>query len=165
MASLELTAADGHRFAAYRADPEGAPRASVVVVQEIFGVNGHIREVADRYAAEGYLAIAPALFDRIEPGIELEYDAAGLERGKDRAARLDPEATLARSHSTSAPRRPQLPFRTWSTGWKSRLAAVRTKRPPLRVSMRNTPSMRPLSRSDMQVPRSSPMLSCRPRTP
>ena len=62
--TIELTAADGFRLPAYRADPSGTPRGGLVVVQEIFGVNSHIRNVADGYAADGYLVIAPALFDR-----------------------------------------------------------------------------------------------------
>lgn len=62
--SISLTASDGHRLGAYRADPAGPPQGGVVVVQEIFGVNHHIRTVCDRLAAVGYAAIAPALFDR-----------------------------------------------------------------------------------------------------
>jgi carboxymethylenebutenolidase len=64
---IRLQADDGHRFSAYRATPAGAPRGGVVIIQEIFGVNSHIRQVADGYAADGYAAIAPALFDRVEP--------------------------------------------------------------------------------------------------
>ena len=60
--TINITAPDGFELSAYRADPDGTPRGGVVVVQEIFGVNTHIREVADRYAAAGYLAIAPAVF-------------------------------------------------------------------------------------------------------
>ncbi|MDR3497373.1 MAG: dienelactone hydrolase family protein [Ancalomicrobiaceae bacterium] len=70
---LSLTAADGHQLDAYRADPDGTPRGGVVVVAEIFGVNSHIRSVADRFAALGYLAIAPAIFDRYEKGYESGY--------------------------------------------------------------------------------------------
>lgn len=70
---VTLTARDGHTFQAYRAEPQGAPRGAVVVVQEIFGVNSHIRAVADGYAADGYLAIAPAFFDRVKPGYECGY--------------------------------------------------------------------------------------------
>jgi len=70
---LQLTAADGFRLDAYLAQPAGAPRGGLIVLQEIFGVNSHIRSVADRYAAEGYLVIAPALFDRAEPGVNLGY--------------------------------------------------------------------------------------------
>ncbi|WP_140629293.1 dienelactone hydrolase family protein [Methylibium rhizosphaerae] len=79
---IELEAADGHRFGAYLAAPEGAPRGGLVVVQEIFGVNSHIRAVADGYARDGYLVIAPALFDRAERGIELGYGTADMERGR-----------------------------------------------------------------------------------
>ncbi|CAN5600463.1 dienelactone hydrolase family protein [soil metagenome] len=82
MADLELTAADGHVFTAHRADPAGPPLGGVVVVQEIFGVNEHIRSVVDRFAAAGFVAVAPALFDRVERGVELAYDEAGTARGK-----------------------------------------------------------------------------------
>ncbi len=78
--TVKLTAADGHEFDAYVARPEGTPRAALVVVQEIFGVNGHIRAVADHFASEGYLAIAPALFDRKERGVELGYDGADMQK-------------------------------------------------------------------------------------
>ncbi len=82
MASVELQAADGHRFPAYIARPSGTPRGALVVVQEIFGVNGHIRAVADGYAADGFLAIAPAVFERVEPGVELGYTDADIARGR-----------------------------------------------------------------------------------
>ena len=88
---IELTASDGHALGAYRADPAGAPRAGVVVIQEIFGVNAHIREVAEDYAAQGYLAIAPALFDRSRPGVELGYDENAIAEGRDIAFSLDPD--------------------------------------------------------------------------
>jgi len=78
-----LQAADGHRLDAYRAVPSGKPRGALVVVQEIFGVNSHIRAVADGYAADGWLAIAPAMFDRVERGIELGYTPADIERGRE----------------------------------------------------------------------------------
>jgi carboxymethylenebutenolidase len=70
---IDLTAKDGFTFPAYVAEPAGKPRGAVVVVQEIFGVNSHIRSVADGYAAEGYLAVAPATFHRVKPGVELGY--------------------------------------------------------------------------------------------
>jgi carboxymethylenebutenolidase len=89
MAWIELTAADGHRLAAWRAEPAGTPRGGVVVVQEIFGVNSHIRNVTDRFAREGYLSIAPALFDRVERGVELGYDEQGIAAGRTLAAKLD----------------------------------------------------------------------------
>jgi carboxymethylenebutenolidase len=71
--TINLTASDGFTLSAYRATPGGRPRAGLVVLQEIFGVNHHIRSVCDSFADDGYLAIAPALFDRIEPGVELGY--------------------------------------------------------------------------------------------
>lgn len=88
MTDIELTAPDGHRITAYRTDhaPVGGPApAGVVVVQEIFGVNDHIREVTDRFGDAGFVAVAPSLFDRIERGVELGYDEQGVERGRELA--------------------------------------------------------------------------------
>jgi carboxymethylenebutenolidase len=79
--TTQLTAADGHTLDAYEVRPDGAT-AAVVVIQEIFGVNDHIRSVVDRYASFGYHAIAPALFDRTERGVELGYDEAGIAAGR-----------------------------------------------------------------------------------
>lgn len=76
-----LTAADGFSFPAYVAQPAGTPRGAVVVLQEIFGVNAHIRAVADGYAAAGYLAVAPSTFHRVKPGVELGYDEADMNDG------------------------------------------------------------------------------------
>ena len=70
---LTLTAADEFQLGAYRADPQGKPKGAIVVVQEIFGVNNHIRSVCDRFAAEGYAAIAPALFDRQQRDFQCGY--------------------------------------------------------------------------------------------
>jgi carboxymethylenebutenolidase len=70
---LKLTASDNFQLGAYRADPATAPKAAVVVIQEIFGVNHHIRAVCDRLASEGYVAIAPAIFDRVEPNFTSGY--------------------------------------------------------------------------------------------
>lgn len=82
--NLTLTAADAHNFGAYRADPDGAAKGGVVVIQEIFGVNSHIREVCDGFAADGYVAIAPALFDRSETkGCELGYTPDDIAIGRD----------------------------------------------------------------------------------
>jgi carboxymethylenebutenolidase len=86
---VELTAPDGHRLDAYVAEPAGKPRASLVVVQEIFGVNAHIRSVADRFAAEGYAAVAPALFDRFERGVELGYEGADRDKAMTFPPRLN----------------------------------------------------------------------------
>ena len=80
--TIELSAADGHRLSAYRADPAAKPRGGVVVIQEIFGVNSHIKSVADGYAADGYLAIAPATFDRVQRGVDLGYSPDDIARGR-----------------------------------------------------------------------------------
>ena len=79
--TIKLTAEDGFEFNAYRADPEGTPKGGVVVIQEIFGVNSHIRGDTDKFARHGYAAIAPALYDRARPGVELNYDEAGVDEG------------------------------------------------------------------------------------
>lgn len=76
-----LSAADGFSVPAYVAQPAGKPRGAVVVVQEIFGVNSHIRAVADRFAEQGYLAVAPATFERVKPGVELGYLDADMNAG------------------------------------------------------------------------------------
>jgi len=77
--TVELSASDGHRLSAYVAEPAGKPRGAIVVIQEIFGVTRHIRAVADQYAAAGFLAIAPAFFDRVEPDVDVPY--ADVTRG------------------------------------------------------------------------------------
>ena len=85
---LTLSAEDGHQLAAYRATPAGTPRGGLVVVQEIFGVNSHIKKVADGWAADGYVALAPALFDRVERGVDMGYDRRRHPAGP-RAPRQD----------------------------------------------------------------------------
>ncbi len=91
---VSLKAADGHKLSAYVARPEGEPVAGLVVVQEVFGVNAHIRSVADGYAKDGFLAVAPALFDRIERGVELGYDGADMQRAMGFIPKLDTEKAL-----------------------------------------------------------------------
>lgn len=78
---IDLKAADGVAFPAYVAQPAGQPRGAVVVLQEIFGVNAHIRAVADGYAAAGYLAVAPSTFHRVKPGVELGYAPDDMSAG------------------------------------------------------------------------------------
>src|SRR5487761_2725144 len=80
---VELIASDGHNLDAYRADLPGKARGAVVVVQEIFGVNSHIRSVADGYAADGYVAIAPSLFDRVRRNVELGYGPEDIAAGRE----------------------------------------------------------------------------------
>ena len=81
MSTLQLRATDGNSLSAYLVKPAGPPRGAIAVIQEIFGVNSHIRRVAEQYAAEGYLAIAPAMFDRVQKDVDLSYDAAGIQAG------------------------------------------------------------------------------------
>jgi len=79
--TLQLTSSDGFVFPAYVAQPAGAARGAVVVLQEIFGVNAHIRAVTDGYAAQGYLAVAPAMFHRVKPDVELGYAPDDMTAG------------------------------------------------------------------------------------
>ena len=81
MTTVRLKASDGFECPAYLAQPKGKPKGAVVVIQEIFGVNPHIREVADGYAAAGYFAIAPAMFHRAKHGVELGYTPDDMQAG------------------------------------------------------------------------------------
>jgi carboxymethylenebutenolidase len=95
MTTLSLTAADGHTFNAFLAEPAGAPSAGIVVIQEIFGVNTHIQEDTQRFAAEGYLAIAPHMFDRVKTGVNLGYSPETIGEGAGYATSLTPEQIMA----------------------------------------------------------------------
>jgi carboxymethylenebutenolidase len=86
---ITVHSADGHELGAYVARPMGAPIAGLVVIQEIFGVNEHIRSVADGYAQDGFLAVAPAIFDRLERDVELSYDPADMQKAVSFIPRLD----------------------------------------------------------------------------
>ena len=99
--TITVTATDGHEFSAYRAGPD-APGRALVVIQEIFGVNAHMRRVCDAFASEGYAVIAPALFDRVRRGVELGYGPADVATGRelrgaapDAAVMLDVQAAAA----------------------------------------------------------------------
>jgi carboxymethylenebutenolidase len=92
--SIELKAKDGFTLGAYRADPAGKPKGGLVVIQEIFGVNQHMRSVTDEFAAEGYAAVAPALFDRAKRGVEIGYEAADIETGRNLREQVKLEDTL-----------------------------------------------------------------------
>jgi carboxymethylenebutenolidase len=89
-----IMARDGHEFRAYLSAPAGKPRGAIVVIQEIFGVNSHIRAVTDSYAAEGYTAIAPSLFDRVRRGVELTYQPQDMQEGFGYVKQLKPEDTM-----------------------------------------------------------------------
>jgi carboxymethylenebutenolidase len=86
---IELTAADGHKLSAYCADPSGSPRGGLLVIQEIFGVNSHIKSVADAYAGDGYSVVAPAMFDRAQRGYETGYSQPEIEAGRAIMQKLD----------------------------------------------------------------------------
>jgi carboxymethylenebutenolidase len=92
---IELTASDGHTFSAYRADPPDAPKGAVVVLQEVFGVNPHIKAMTDAFAAKGYVAIAPSLFDSVKPGVELGYDEASVAEGVELMRQVSKERALS----------------------------------------------------------------------
>ena len=91
---IELQAADGHKLAAYKAEPAGKPRGAVVVIPEIFGVNKHIKSVADGYAADGYLVIAPAMFDRAQRGYDTGYSQPEIQAGIAIMQKLDWKHTM-----------------------------------------------------------------------
>ena len=76
---IDLTASDGHKFQAYVAEPSGKPKGALIIVMEIFGVNSHIRRVTDEYAGDGYLAIAPQFFDRVQKGLDVGYAGQDME--------------------------------------------------------------------------------------
>jgi carboxymethylenebutenolidase len=105
---VKMRSSDGHTLSGYVAKPVGDPIAGLVVVQEIFGVNEHIRSVADEFAEDGFFVVAPALFDRIQPGIDLTYEGDDLKlamvyRGKlelDKAV-IDVEAAIAHAEQAT----------------------------------------------------------------
>ncbi len=91
---VKLTASDGNELEAYLAKAAGEVKGGLVIIQEIFGVNSHIRSVCDRFAEDGYTTIAPALFDRLEPNTYLDYDQAGMEKGISLMNQIAPEVAL-----------------------------------------------------------------------
>ena len=91
---IELTAADGHKFAAYRAEPAGKPRGGIVVIPEIFGVNSHIQQTTDGFAADGYLAVSPAMFDRVQRNYDTGYSQPEIQAGIAIMQKLDWKLTM-----------------------------------------------------------------------
>jgi carboxymethylenebutenolidase len=92
--NVRLSAADGHQFSAYVAEGGSSPRVALVLLQEIFGVNHHIRSIADDYSGQGFSVIAPSLFDRVEPGLKFDYDPSDVAEGMRVATLLDLDAAL-----------------------------------------------------------------------
>lgn len=107
---IELASADGFKFPAYVAQPGGKAKGGLVVLQEIFGVNSHIRSVADGYAADGYFVVAPATFHRVKPGVELGYAEADMKAGMELKAAVEalpapgvmPDIQAAINHAAQA---------------------------------------------------------------
>lgn len=121
--SVKLEAKDGHGLDAYQAFPEGEARGGVVIIQEIFGVNHHIRAVVDQYASEGYAAIAPALFDRARKGVELDYTPEGMKEGRDLVGKIGWDAPLldieaaARAITARTGKAPAVIGYCWGGSW------------------------------------------------
>lgn len=90
----KVRANDGHELSTYVTHPAQEPIGAIIVIQEIFGVNAHIRGVADRYAREGYLVVAPALFDRFEAGVELRYEGDDAKKASELMGKLSPDTAL-----------------------------------------------------------------------
>ena len=105
MALTKIKCTEGFELGAYEAMPAGDAKGAVVVIQEIFGVNSHIRSVVDDYAAEGFYAIAPAIFDRLEHDVQLDYSEASMTKGIELAfQQLDMTQTLSDLQATIGPR-------------------------------------------------------------
>ena len=92
--TINLKAADGFTLSAYTAGPAGATKG-IVVIQEIFGVNHHMRDMCDRFAAEGYAVVSPAIFDRAERGVELGYTQEDIDKGRGYRMKLDDAKVMA----------------------------------------------------------------------
>src|SRR5262249_41602771 len=119
-----LVARDGHEFQAYLSRPARKSPAAVVVLQEIFGVNSHIRAVTDSFAAEGYTAIAPGLFGRIRPGIELGYSPTEMQAGAGYRQQLKLQHTLEDVSAAIAAVRHSGPIGTVGYCWGGALSYV-----------------------------------------
>ncbi|MBO6827717.1 MAG: dienelactone hydrolase family protein, partial [Sneathiella sp.] len=91
---VKLTAEDGHELSAYIAKAEGPVKGGLVLIQEIFGVNKHIQSVCDEYAREGYTTIAPAMFDRLQRDVELNYDQDGVQSGLALMNQIAPDVAM-----------------------------------------------------------------------
>ncbi|MCB2108722.1 MAG: dienelactone hydrolase family protein [Rhodobacteraceae bacterium] len=90
---ISLTASDGHKLGAYKAVPSGTAKGAVVILQEIFGVNGHVKHLCEEFAGDGYVAVAPAIFDRVEPNLDIGYGEIG--RARDIVGKLTEAMLLA----------------------------------------------------------------------
>ena len=93
--TISLSAADGHQLDAYKSEPSGPAKGGLVIIQEIFGINGQIRRTTDHFAGQGYLSIAPALFDRVEKGVELTYNEDDFAKGREIRGKITDEWIIA----------------------------------------------------------------------
>ena len=114
---IKLTASDNFQLGAYRADPSGTPKGAVVVIQEIFGVNHHIRSVCDRLAGEGYVAIAPSIFDRTAPGFQSGYSPDEIAEARKFVASPDWAAMLRDTRRRSMRSRTSAPSASLAFAW------------------------------------------------
>ena len=130
---IELKANDGHPFSAYRARPDGKPRGGLVIIQEVFGLTDHIKRVTDDYAGEGYLSVAPALFDRVEPGITLSYD--DVEKGRDVMLQLDVEDVIRDVGAAAAVAEEAGPVGAVGYCWGGAIADLAACRLPIKVAV------------------------------
>ncbi len=115
-------------ISAWQALPSGSPRAGLVVIQEIFGANAHIRHVAEQYAAEGYAVLAPSFFDLIEPDLQLDYDAAGVARGKALVDQLGVDRAVAIVEAAAAALAPYGKVGTVGYCWGGTIAMLAAQR-------------------------------------
>ena len=153
---IEIAADDGFGFGCYTAAPAGAPKGGILVIQEIFGVNAHIREVADGYAADGYLAWAPSVYDRVERRFECGYTPEDIAKARDimaaapfdravqdmAAARSRGSGPRARAGSARSAIAGAGPPPSWSppaSGWTPASATMAGRSCPARTRWRRTP--------------------------
>jgi len=126
--TIHITASDGHSLSAYVAEPTGATVGSLVMLQEFFGVNAHIREMAEQYARDGYHTIAPAIFDRVERDVELGYDPAGMQKGRELRAKLNLDQTMLDIQAAIDAVKPFGPVATLGYCWGGSLAYLAAAR-------------------------------------
>jgi carboxymethylenebutenolidase len=131
----DLTAADGHTLAAWRAVPKGPRRGGLVVLQEIFGVNDHMRAVADGFAAEGWEALTPALFDRARRDVQMGYEAADVAQGRDLRAAVPLDLVVADMEAAIADLAPRGPVAAVGYCWGGSLAWLAAQRLPVAAAV------------------------------
>jgi carboxymethylenebutenolidase len=127
---IEVTASDGHKLSAYRADPSGDVKGAVVIAHEVYGLDANVRKMADAFAAEGYVAIAPSLFDRAKPGVAFARDEAGFKEGQELAKQVSPDAALADISAAVEAVKGAGKVAIVGYGWGGYLAYISTNRVP-----------------------------------